>query len=679
MVTVNITSMSVLVTSTNIKCKGDTGIIAFKVTPPASSLAPPERYEYSVDGGITWGTKDTVYVYAGTYDVSVRDMQGAFEVARFDSLGVVLTEPLNGIKINSILMARPRCNGGNDGVIIVNATGPTPPALQYALNNGTYQANKRFDVGVTAGPYRVKVLDGTGCIRSKDTVLGDPPKIIINAVVTAVHGALKGSIKITKVLNVNPPGDSVKFSINNGLTWQSDSTFSGLDNKLYTIEMRSKTYNCPSDTDIIVGKDTALAASADTIGSLIKCFGDKAGKINLTVLDPSAAMPIWFKIRGPVKDSIQTNAMTYSFSNLPAGTYLVIIQDNVFTQFADFVTIHQPAPFNISASITSPACNANVNSTGNIDVTTTGGAQPYSYKWSNNATTEDLSNIKVGTYKVTVTDVNLCKDSTLFMLKAASTVTADAGRDTAICPKLLYVLNGSGTSSIIGDFLTYKWGPAVADSTAAKPTVLPWNGLNKYYLTVRNGSGCIAIDSVTVRVFPTYGLYITSPTGIDTSNTTHIGNGIPLQLAAEPDSFITYQWNPGDYMDNPASRTPTVILESNVIYSLAAVTKDGCIEIATLTIFVADKVKIPSGFTPNGDGINDIWEIDNASAYPSMVVQVFNRWGTKVFESKGYDNVSKGKVFDGNRNNRPLPTGTYYYVITIPKLPPLTGTVTIVR
>jgi len=365
---------------------------------------------------------------------------------------------------------------------------------------------------------------------------------------------------------------------------------------------------------------------------------------------------------------------------LPAGRYLVIAQDNVFTMFADSVILNQPVPFSITASIISPLCNANANSMGSIDVTTTGGTQPYTYNWSNKATTEDLINVKVGSYKVTVTDKNLCKDSTMFNLNAANTVTADAGRDTSLCPNLPFVIKGNGTSSLAGDFLSYAWSPKslVVDSTVQNAITLLTDKypINKFYLTVSNTSGCKAIDSITIKVFPYYGISIESSTGVDTSHITHIGNGIPLQLIAVPDSFVSYVWNPSDFMDNPNSRTPTVTLEANVIYTVVGTTKEGCSEISTLTIEVADKIIIPSGFTPNGDHINDIWEIDNASAYPNMVVEVFNRWGTKVFESKGYD---KSKAFDGTRNGRPLPTGTYYYVITIPKLPPLTGTVTIVR
>jgi len=85
-----------------------------------------------------------------------------------------------------------------------------------------------------------------------------------------------------------------------------------------------------------------------------------------------------------------------------------------------------------------------------------------------------------------------------------------------------------------------------------------------------------------------------------------------------------------------------------------------------------------NAFTPNGDGINDFWYIHNAENYPEIVVEVFNRWGQKVFEQKGYDNSSK--VWRGTLNGNALPSGTYYYVITVnSRAKGITGSVTIIR
>ena len=67
---------------------------------------------------------------------------------------------------------------------------------------------------------------------------------------------------------------------------------------------------------------------------------------------------------------------------------------------------------------------------------------------------------------------------------------------------------------------------------------------------------------------------------------------------------------------------------------------------------------IPNTFSPNGDGIHDRWEIKYLDTYPGATVEIFNRYGQPVFKSTGY-----GRPWDGTLNGKPLPAGTYYYII----------------
>jgi gliding motility-associated-like protein len=94
-----------------------------------------------------------------------------------------------------------------------------------------------------------------------------------------------------------------------------------------------------------------------------------------------------------------------------------------------------------------------------------------------------------------------------------------------------------------------------------------------------------------------------------------------------------------------------------------------------VTPHVVIALVIPNTFTPNGDGVNDTWDIKYISAYPQCSVRVFNRWGQNVYTSTGY-----GTPWNGAYGGSPLPAGTYYYVIDLNNnTAPLAGFVAIVR
>ena len=87
-------------------------------------------------------------------------------------------------------------------------------------------------------------------------------------------------------------------------------------------------------------------------------------------------------------------------------------------------------------------------------------------------------------------------------------------------------------------------------------------------------------------------------------------------------------------------------------------TAEGCILTDRLTVGVVKKFIVRNTFTPNGDGINDVWAIENLNTNPHAEVNVFNRYGEKLFTSIGYSNP-----WDGRYRGEELPVGTYYYII----------------
>jgi len=94
----------------------------------------------------------------------------------------------------------------------------------------------------------------------------------------------------------------------------------------------------------------------------------------------------------------------------------------------------------------------------------------------------------------------------------------------------------------------------------------------------------------------------------------------------------------------------------------------------TITVLLP-KINIPNTFTPNGDGINDTWDIKNLDSYVNCTVQIYNRYGENVYSSIGY-----GVPWGGTYKGAVLPAGTYYYIIDLKNgLKALSGFVAIIR
>ncbi|NDK55879.1 gliding motility-associated C-terminal domain-containing protein [Pontibacter fetidus] len=149
------------------------------------------------------------------------------------------------------------------------------------------------------------------------------------------------------------------------------------------------------------------------------------------------------------------------------------------------------------------------------------------------------------------------------------------------------------------------------------------------------------------------------------------GRSTPLEATGGD----TYSWSPAIGLSNPNIANPVATPEVTTTYKVTITTAGGCTFTDEVTITVLPFVEIPNTFTPNRDGINDTWEIANLKKYPNCKVQVFNQWGTMVFQSNGYQ-----VPWDGRYNGQELPLATYYYIIQLePSEKPLSGSITIVK
>ncbi|MEJ8803940.1 Ig-like domain-containing protein [Pontibacter sp. H249] len=187
-----------------------------------------------------------------------------------------------------------------------------------------------------------------------------------------------------------------------------------------------------------------------------------------------------------------------------------------------------------------------------------------------------------------------------------------------------------------------------------------------YVQAVSKTRGCVSSARREVRVT------IVAPVATVTSDL-EIQEGKTVQLRAA--GGTQYQWFPIDGLSDPTSDMPLAKPEKTTTYTVTVTTPEGCTAKAEVTITVLPKVFANNLMTVNGDGLNDQFIIKNIEQYPNARVEIFNRWGEKVFESKGYT-----EPWDGTKNGQPLPMAAYYYLIYLNEQDePISGSVTIVK
>jgi gliding motility-associated-like protein len=182
-----------------------------------------------------------------------------------------------------------------------------------------------------------------------------------------------------------------------------------------------------------------------------------------------------------------------------------------------------------------------------------------------------------------------------------------------------------------------------------------------------NTNQCVSVTRTPVKVTVTT---ITADAGRDTSIIAD------QSIALRATGGTTYVWSPATGLNNPNVASPIATPAKTTTYQVTVTTEDGCTATDEVTITVIPRVQPVNTFSPNGDNINETWEIKNIENYPNATVEVFNRWGNQVFKSEdGYR-----QPWDGTHKGSALPLATYYYIIRLDRdIKPISGSITIIR
>jgi gliding motility-associated-like protein len=643
------------------------------VTTTVSLLATPTgtnyTYNWSGPGTITNGTTDNPTVDAGGNYI------------------VTITDNING------------CSGSFTTTVATNTVAPTftlgsasTVTTTCASPNATLSATSNLDPNTIY----------TWTTPSSTTLTGTPVFVstagVYTVVITNTISGCSSSSSLSQA-TVEVVADSGIPVVTLSANSVSITCLNPTPTVAITTTASPVSYNWTPTSGIVPGTETTANPSFNAAGSysavvtntISGCATGFASNVVDVILDNSAPIVTlstatndgtitctntFVTITSTVTSSNNSN-LTYTWS--PSGVNSTSINDATFTTAGIYtlavtntVTGCVTSLTNTANTFTVYADNSAVSATataissntiigcgaGNSSVTyssTSTSANPIISWLPGPISSPTLDVTSAGSYSLQVVDaVSGCSVTTTFTVDGSTNIpqNVDAGTNVLIpCGNPSVVLNGATTST---DVVTYDWsGPNVGSisgpSNTQNPTVID---AGVYTLTVTNTiSGCVATATVNVSAANVVASFTATPTtGI---------SPLDVNFTDGSTGATAYSWNFGD-SNTSTSQNPNHTFTSGTYTVVLTVTSGPCIDTHTVIIVVEDglTLEIPNVFTPNGDNSNDIFTI-KSTGVKDISLQIFNRWGQKLYEFSGPKASWDGKVPSGET----APEGTYFYFV----------------
>jgi hypothetical protein len=578
-------------TPTSPTCPGDTN---GSITSNISGGTPP--YTLSWNTGAT--SANLFNLGPGTYTLTVVDANGCVQTA---------TRTLN-FRSNFTLggLGTPEtCPGFNNGFATANPQGGIMP-YTYQWANGVTQ---QVVTNAAPGPYSVTVTDALGC--SATTIINVPAAPAFTVAAAGSNPSTCGVNNGTATANVTQGAGPFTYLWSTGSTNQ---TITGLAAGTYSVTVTNGS-NCvtTASTILVAPPNVFVTASATPI----LCPGSTNGTATATV---TGGTP-------PFSFNWSNGANSQTISGLAAGTYNVIVTDANGCNSIAAVTIQQAPGVNFNLTGTQTVCG--LGSTGSASANPTSGTAPFSYNWSNGATSPTVSGLTEGTYTVTVTDVNGCSAIRSISINIIDDLNVMVAGTNVLCAG-----QPTGTATAVASGgnapYTYAW------SNGANTASISGLGIGTYTVTATDANGCTTQRSYTVTQ-PT-------PLGVNIQPTN------PLNCFGQANASLTAMGTGGtpaySYLWNTGQTGATITNLPAGTYSVTATDANQCTATASFTVTQTQAINV----TITGETI-----ICGAEASGFVGTVVSGGTGPYTY------NWSTGTVSESINN---IGAGTYSVVVT---------------
>jgi gliding motility-associated-like protein len=579
---------------------------------------------------------------------------------------------------NFLQITSPSC-GGNDGSIKrIFAYTDDNKVLTYTwFDINSVQVGNTSDlINVGPGMYTLKVRSPTGCETSYGPVilnLSQGPNVSqTNAIIKpTLCGQATGSITNITAIGTG----TLKYSWKNELQQEVAITkdLINMPTGKYILYVTDDV-SCGAifTSPIYISETNGITINETNAQKTIASCGQNNGSVTGITVTGGTTF-VWKDANNSIV------ATTLNLTNMPLGDYTLTVS-NAFgcTKKSAVYHIDQQSPFTfpVYAYTVINSCNGVANGTITVNID----AFARSYRWVNSigatiGTNAQLTNVGGGSYKLYLTDNNGCEtlyNTYLVTEYPEFTVTIYGQTVNAHCGLSNGSIKGTTVSGGLPPY-TYKWRDSNNQQIAITNNFTNVRA-DKYILNITD-AGCGSVD-IEYNIIDEE--EIIAPPSVN--DVTLCSSGIATIAVSNAAPTTTYRLYASATDIQPVDEVTggkfNVTVTDNRNYYISQMS--GTCESPRAEIMVnigLSSSDIANTFTPNNDGINDYWKIKNIENYPNALIQVFNRAGQLLYQSKGY-----ASPFNGTYNAKQLPTGTYFYIINLSSnCSLLSGSLTIIR
>lgn len=581
---------------------------------------------------------------AGIYSITVSDGWNC----GLETPQVTITEPTE-VEASLVQVSAMTCI--DDAQIMLTATGGTAPYF-YSTDGVSFNPmsggdTHTFDVGPGAYQYYVRDANGCDALISNQVTVDEVPELMLDIDESAAIINCMGEASATIIAQATGGLGNYSYELFSDAALtnlvdgpQASGTFNGLMAGDYYVRVTSE--DCIEVSPVITIIDPEPLVIETEEFTNITCSGMNDGTITVEVSGGTGE--ILYAI-SPNLDQFDT---TNTFTDLEPGIYDVIAQDvnGCFITFQFELT--QPEPVVAEAiNIMDEVCFESGD--GSFEVQISGGTAPYETSLNTSADANFVQDqflfqdLTAGTHVVFVRDAQGCETNVIVEIEPgvnlAATVTPMyectgnipdnyldiAFEDESIVDDLMYALDSTD--------------PAAMQLTADFTNMTPGD----HYITIAHANGCMTTYGFNIEAY--------EPLTLTLEN-----NNINQITAIAEGGVEDYTFYFND-IDNGTDNT--FYINRTDTYTVTVVDQNGCEATAEIFMEFID-VEFPNFFTPDGDGLNDMWIPDNIEGFPDVLIKIYDRYGRVVEEMSR--NV---QGWDGNYDGKPLPTGDYWYVVQL--------------